>query len=696
MIRMHPSTSKDPILVHPLPVLSLVPAAECALSLAKEKYDRETIIDRLMKGKPRIVVTTDTPGSPMYQNESQLARLVISALWEKGAVPFTLMLPGISEGAALGHGGMHFDLASRNTTTAVVVAHIEAHGYDAVVSIPSGELRPVAELAAYVEVDSYRINNKRPPFYAVFIPPPVVGDRPLPRHLKAKIRTLAQKTQKPLFKSEIDSLCSARLRPNTYPMFYKLLEHAVSKRLMSKNDRDEILSGIVDALCGKPGPPPFLENSNTNRVVLYGLGLIPNGLEFLSAEPAVQQIGDVMGTFLKALASKKASVSVSRLVAANAQNAVRLWSSLNGATDWSFHFSYLDSFMDLPEEEQLTPTYISSLCSETPSLGMFPPADEPNLHQWASDINAGNVGGLETVMKALHDFDPNLVRSAPVIDGSWDERLSNARKPDGVYVRTEPVKETSGIVELRGNFCESSVARVSGLSDDDMTRFDKKTYLAVFYYNEEDALSDLFESSEILEKVKTIVTMDDLLSLFSLNYPDRLDDYKIYSKLKKDELFDRLVDDKLMRIFVAVAGEGPVSNGMRQIYYPVEYLQRDVRLRHITVLCTDGRLSGYSWGPFIGHCSPEGMEGGGVAAIETGELVYVDFENGIINALDKDSSFDLSKIVLLSKNEIQRRPLGGMRQKKMGEDRLALPLSLRSILNAITPTTSGAAPFLGR
>jgi dihydroxyacid dehydratase/phosphogluconate dehydratase len=578
----------------------------------------------------------------------------------------------------------------------MVVAQIEAHGYDAVVSIPSGELRPVAELAAYVEVDSYRVNNKRPPFYALFIPPPVVADRPFPRHLKAKVRALAEKTQKPLLKREVEFLSSVRLRVNTYPMFYKLLEYAVSKRLISKNDRDEILLGIADVLCSKPGPPPFFENSNTNRAVLYGLGLIPNGMELLSTEPDMREIERVIGGFLKALTSREASVSVSKLVAANAENAVRLWSSLNAATDWSFHFSYLDSFMDLPEEEQLTPTYISSLCSETPSLAMFPPAGEPSLHQWASDISAGKVGGLETVMKAMRDYDPELVRSAPVIDGSWEERIAYAPKPDGVYVKTEPTKEASGIVELRGNFCESSVARVSGLSEDEMTRFDKKTYLAVFYYNEEDALSDLFESSEILDKVKTIVTMDDLLSLFSLNYPDRLDDFKVYSKLKKDELFDRLVDDRLMRIFVAVAGEGPVSNGMRQIYYPVEYLQRDVRLRHITVLCTDGRLSGYSWGPFIGHCSPEGMEGGGVAAIETGELVYVDFENGIINALDKDSSFDLSKIVLLSKNEIQRRPLGGMRQKKMGEDRLALPLSLRSILNAITPTTSGAAPFLGR
>jgi dihydroxyacid dehydratase/phosphogluconate dehydratase len=693
---MHPLTSKDPLIVHPLPLSSLVAAVEFTLRSAKVAPDRGEIIARLMKGKHRLAVVTGTPDDPAFPGDSAMARAAAAAVWEKGCLPFSIMLSTIPQNAAIGHAGMRYDLVSRNITTASVVAQIEAHGFDGAISIASGEIRPVGELGAYVEVDTHRRNTKRPPFSAVFLPPPLIPEKPLPKEIRDRLRTIRDKTDRPLLRSQLDALLLQRLRTNVYPMFYKLLEQLAARRLMSRNERDEMLLALASALCDRPTPPACMENTNTNRTVLYGLGLIPSGYELLAKQPSDANVSQVLGPFLKGLMSRKDQVGTSDMAAANLDNAIRLWSALNGATDWALHFAYIAGFMDLPEERQPTPTYISAICSETPCLGAFPPDGEPTLQQWAAEIAAGRAGGFDTVLRMLRPQDPEQAKDGPTVDVPWSKRLESASEPDGTFVQRVPVKECSGIVELRGNFCESSVTRIASLSPPEMERFDKKTYLAVFYYNEEDAVADLFESSEILDKVKTIVTMDDLLSLFSLNYPDRLDDYKLYAKLKKDELFDRLVDDELMRIFVVIAGEGPVANGMRQIYYPSDYLQRDIRLRNITVLCTDGRIAGTSWGPFIGHCAPEGMEGGGIAAIETGELVYVDFENGIINALDKDSSFDLGKIVLLSKNEIQRRPLGAMRQRKMAEDRLALPLSLRSMLNSVTPTTSGAAPFLGR
>ena len=115
MIRMHPSTSKDPVLAHPLPIITLVPIAEQTLKNAKVKYTREEIINRFMKGKPRVAVLISAPDHPQYLADLAIHRLVVEALWEKGAVPFTLSIPCLNQMAALGHGGMHFDLATRNT-----------------------------------------------------------------------------------------------------------------------------------------------------------------------------------------------------------------------------------------------------------------------------------------------------------------------------------------------------------------------------------------------------------------------------------------------------------------------------------------------------------------------------------------------------------------------------------------------------
>ena len=41
-------------------------------------------------------------------------------------------------------------------------------------------------------------------------------------------------------------------------------------------------------------------------------------------------------------------------------------------------------------------------------------------------------------------------------------------------------------------------------------------------------------------------------------------------------------------------------------------------------LITDGRFSGTNNGCFIGHISPEAMEGGPIAFIEDGDLVHID------------------------------------------------------------------------
>ncbi|MGN1267873.1 MAG: dihydroxy-acid dehydratase, partial [Dorea sp.] len=41
-------------------------------------------------------------------------------------------------------------------------------------------------------------------------------------------------------------------------------------------------------------------------------------------------------------------------------------------------------------------------------------------------------------------------------------------------------------------------------------------------------------------------------------------------------------------------------------------------------LITDGRFSGASTGPVIGHCSPEAVDGGPIALVEEGDLIEID------------------------------------------------------------------------
>ena len=55
-----------------------------------------------------------------------------------------------------------------------------------------------------------------------------------------------------------------------------------------------------------------------------------------------------------------------------------------------------------------------------------------------------------------------------------------------------------------------------------------------------------------------------------------------------------------------------------------EAISSDKELGKSIALITDGRFSGASTGPVIGHCSPEAAEGGPIALVEEGDLIEID------------------------------------------------------------------------
>ena len=53
----------------------------------------------------------------------------------------------------------------------------------------------------------------------------------------------------------------------------------------------------------------------------------------------------------------------------------------------------------------------------------------------------------------------------------------------------------------------------------------------------------------------------------------------------------------------------------------------DERLDGTVALVTDGRFSGATQGPAIGHVSPEAVEGGPIALLEDGDMIEIDIPN---------------------------------------------------------------------
>lgn len=74
---------------------------------------------------------------------------------------------------------------------------------------------------------------------------------------------------------------------------------------------------------------------------------------------------------------------------------------------------------------------------------------------------------------------------------------------------------------------------------------------------------------------------------------------------------------------VIIRYEGPKGSGMPEMFYTTEAISSDEELGKTIALITDGRFSGASKGPAIGHVSPEAAEGGPIALLEDGDLIEI-------------------------------------------------------------------------
>ena len=75
---------------------------------------------------------------------------------------------------------------------------------------------------------------------------------------------------------------------------------------------------------------------------------------------------------------------------------------------------------------------------------------------------------------------------------------------------------------------------------------------------------------------------------------------------------------------VFIRYEGPKGSGMPEMFYTTEAISSDGELGRSIALITDGRFSGASKGPVIGHVSPEAAEGGPIALVEEDDLIEID------------------------------------------------------------------------
>jgi len=109
-----------------------------------------------------------------------------------------------------------------------------------------------------------------------------------------------------------------------------------------------------------------------------------------------------------------------------------------------------------------------------------------------------------------------------------------------------------------------------------------------------------------------------------------------------------------------VRNEGPASCGMPELFNTSSAIVAIPQYRSSVALITDGRFSGATAGPVIGHVSPEAAVGGPIATVATGDTVEISLSRRSLNIVAVRDGFstagDVARILMQRQATWHRPP----------------------------------------
>jgi len=254
------------------------------------------------------------------------------------------------------------------------------------------------------------------------------------------------------------------------------------------------------------------------------------------------------------------------------ENAIRVLLALGGSTNAVLHILAIahDAGVGLGLD------VFDELSRQTPLIGKFKPASQFTV------IDLDNAGGIPAVLNILS---PLLHLDLPTVsDETIRQRAARGKpsRPDVLHPLESPLSPEGGIAILHGNLApDGAVVKQSGV----VTGMMRHTGPARVFDSEE-ALQDTIQNQRI-------------------------------------QPGDVLV----------IRNEGPRGGpGMRELSIPAAMLT-GLGLNDSVAMITDGRFSGATQGPCIGHVAPEAYVGGPIAVVREGDLIEIDIQGRQLNLL---------------------------------------------------------------
>ncbi len=482
--------------------------------------------------KPFIgVATSFTDIIPGHIGMRDLERFIEKGIHTGGGYPFFFGIPGICDGIAMGHRGMHYSLPSRELIADSVETIAEAHQFDGLVLLTNcDKITPGMLMAAA------RLN----------IPAIVVTGGPM---------------------------LSGRLRGRRLSLVNDTFE-AVGKYKKGLIKKDE-LEALEMCACPGAGSCQGMYTANTMACITEALGMsLPGCATSLAVSADKRRIAFKSGERIVELIKK--NITSRKILTRTAfENAIMADLALGGSTNTVLHIPAIahDAGVELPLET------FDILSKKTPHLADMLPGGRHYLEDldWA--------GGIPALMKRLRK---NLHNNITVSGMKIYEIADSAEVVDEDVIRpmNKPYHKEGGIAILRGNLApDGAVVKQSAVTPN-MMLFE--------------GTARVFDSEEA--GMKAILD----------------------GRIKAGDV-------------IVIRYEGPKGGpGMREMLSPTAAIA-GMGLSESVALITDGRFSGGTRGPCIGHISPEAMEGGAIAILKDGDKIRIDITNRKIDVLLSDA-----------------------------------------------------------
>lgn len=599
----------------------------------------DEIYNRLEENAPRIAIIGGSADHPAHIMDLKTSAHAAIRIWQNGGVPFYFSTPVMCDGTAQSNMGMSYSLQSRNAVAQMVVNQIEAHSYHGAFVLQGCDKQPLGVVSALAHLDRVRQERGEAPFFATFAPAHVLKGGTIPADVVEQLEDLAKKAENKGFEDiafDLRDAMSFILQCSSNTQFQGVLQRAVDRGLISKEEHKYFEKRLAVATCdSKGGVCAFNGTGNSSRHLVAGLGLVHPAVELLVESPNQAQVNEVVDSLATMI--NDPVFGVSNIMAANVRNAIRIHSASGGSTNLMMHLVaamlYGGYKFSLEELDKIHHSY------PIPDLFDYSLTEGRDIFVLAMQCCNNDSRGMETLFYELLKQGVPMDVDAPTVTGTtWKERLkmSDNLPADNVkenpVILAEPRRPFSGVDVLKGNFFETAVVKISGMTTRQLDEFDKKVAFVLYFENEDEANKHLL-NPELLTQLKEEkkFSHENMLALLRENDPERYEEWK---DEEYDSLFDKMVEENILKIAIIISGQGPEAYGMPEMFTPMQHINANRKLVRLVTLISDGRYSGVSYGAAIGHMTPEAKAGGGILYLQTGDLLYLHLREREIQFID--------------------------------------------------------------